>query len=76
MQRRFVEKRRRRPSYIVPALFFLLEMTMMWLVISLFNWDLNPLRWDVYAFPFALLWIAFSSIKLFIVLKRQRVPNG
>ncbi len=74
MQRTFMEKRRRRPSYVVPILFFLLEGVMMWLLLSLFNWDFNPLTWNIYAYPISALWIAFSGIKLLIVLKRQKAP--
>jgi len=73
MQRNFMEKRRRRPSYLVPLLFFLLELTMMWLTLSLLNWNMNILEWNVYTYLAAAVWIAFSSIKLGIVLKRQNV---
>ncbi len=76
MQRTFMEKRRRRPSYVIPSLFFLLEITMMWLLASLFNWDFNPLNWNIYAYPVIFLWMAFISIKLSIVLKRQKAPNA
>jgi len=74
MQRNFMEKRRRRPSYLIPILFFMLEILLVWLVISLLNWDLNILQWNVYTYAIALAWIIFSIIKLMIVLKRQKAP--
>ncbi len=74
MQRHFMEKRRRRPSYIVPILFFLLEMILMWLVLSLFNWGINIFEWNLYSYPVMLLWFLFSGVKLGIVLKRQKLP--
>jgi len=75
MQRNFMEKRRRHPSLFVPFAFFLMELVMMWLLLSLFNWDTNPLEWNVYAYGVYALWVIFSSIKLKIVLKRQKVAN-
>jgi len=75
MQRNFMEKRRRRPSHLVPFAFFLMEALMMWLLLSLFNWDTNPLEWSVYAYGVYALWFIFISIKLSIVLKRQKAAN-
>ena len=75
MQRNFMEKRRRRPSFVVPIMFFVLEMLMMWLLLGLFNWSLYPDQWNVYSFIMVILWIIFSSVKLRIVLKRQKAVN-
>lgn len=75
MQRNFMEKRRKRPSYIVPVVFSLMEIMMMWLLLSLFNWAVNPLEWNVYAYGVAVAWMIFSSVKLGIVLKRQKVVH-
>jgi len=68
-----MEKRRKEPSYLVPVLFSLMELLMMWLLLSLFNWDMNPLNWNIYAYGVAVLWLVFSGVKLSIVLKRQKV---
>lgn len=70
-----MEKRRKRPSYLIPILFFILELILMWLTLSLFNWDTDIKKWHVYTFPVALIWIIFSSIKLNIVLKRQHLHH-
>jgi hypothetical protein len=70
-----MEKRRKRPSYLVPIMFFVLEMLMMWLLLGLFNWTLYPDQWNGYSFIFVILWIIFSSVKLRIVLKRQKAVN-
>jgi len=72
MQRNFIEKRRRRPSYIVPLIFFGLELLLMFLLISLFNWEINPLQWNVYSYPIFLIWIIYISAKLYLVLRRQK----
>ncbi|PHR58511.1 MAG: hypothetical protein COA44_03445 [Arcobacter sp.] len=68
-----MEKRRKRPSYLVPIAFSLMEIMMMWLLLSLFNWAINPLEWNVYAYGVTIIWILFSSVKLSFVLKRQNV---
>jgi len=75
MQRNFMEKRRKRPSYLVPIVFSVLEIIVMWLLLSLFNWAINPTKWNVYAYVVMGIWVIFSSIKLSIVLKRQKVVN-
>ncbi|MBE0498197.1 MAG: hypothetical protein IBX43_03015 [Campylobacterales bacterium] len=74
MQRNFTERRQRRSSYAVPLLYFLLELVMMWLVISLLNWDLDIRQWGVYAYAGLALWLSYSSLKLTIVIKRQKRP--
>ncbi len=70
-----MEKRRKRPSYIIPIIFFLLELILMWLTLSLFNWDLDISKWHIYAYPVVLIWVTISAVKLNIVLKRQHLFN-
>lgn len=72
MQRSFTERRKRRSSYAVPLLYFLLELVMMWLVIALFSWDLDIRHWGLYAYAGLALWLSYSSLKLAIVIKRQK----
>ncbi len=75
MLRTFIEKRRKRPSYVIPLLFFLLEMVLMWLLIGIFNWNLDITQWHTISFVVVAIWIIFSSIKLTIVLKRQKIHH-
>ena len=75
MQRNFMEKRRRRPSFAIPVIFFVLEMILMYLVISLINWNLDVSQWHVYTYPFVVVWFIYSSFKLYFVLKRQNIPR-
>jgi hypothetical protein len=72
MQRNFVEKRRKRPSYAMPFLYFFLEMVLMYLTLALLNWNLILTQWSPYSFLVVVLWLLFSSAKLRIVLKRQK----
>lgn len=72
MIRRFLEKRRDHPSFGVPALFFILEMILMWLVFSLINWDLHIGNWYMFTYPFVIIWIAYSGYKLYLIYKRQK----
>ncbi len=72
MQRNFTEKRKRRSSYAVPVIYFLLELIVIWLVISLFNWDIDIRRWGLYSYIGLALWLSYSSLKLYIVIKRQK----
>ncbi len=74
MQRNFIEKRRRRPSFVIPVIFFLLEMVLMYLVMSLINWDLDYSQWHIYTYPFVAVWFIYSALKLYFVLKRQNTP--
>lgn len=76
MVRRFLEKRRSHPSLSVPAIFFILELILMWLVFSLINWDLNVMNWHVYSYPFLGIWITYSTFKLYLVYKRQKNPHS
>lgn len=73
MQRNFMERRRKDPSYLVPIVFSLMEILMMWLILSLFNWAINPIEWNIYAYAIASGWAFFSCVKLRKVLKRQKV---
>lgn len=66
-----MEKRRRRPSFSVPILFLSLEIILMYLVMSLFNWDMDFFKWHIYTYPFVVIWLIYSSLKLYFVLKRQ-----
>jgi len=75
MLRTFIEKRRKKPSYIIPFLFFCLELVLMWLVVGIFNWDLDIRQWHNLSFLVAIIWIIFSSVKLAIVLKRQKMHH-
>jgi len=75
MQRNFMEKRRRRPSLMIPSIFFSLEIVLMYLVMSLINWDLNLYHWHIYTYPFVAVWSIYSSFKLYFVLKRQNIPR-
>ncbi len=59
----------------MPFLFFLLELLLMYLVFSLINWNMSLSDWSGYTYPFALIWILFSTVKLRIVLRRQRLHN-
>jgi len=73
MQRNFLEKRRKKPSYTVPFFYFSLEGVLMYLLLSLFNWDMNFTTWNFYAYLIALVWLGYSSLKLYFVLKRQKM---
>lgn len=75
MQRNFIEKRRKRPSYFVPILFFSLELILIYLIVSLFNWSMSPFSWSWYTSLFALILVLISLTKLRIVLRRQRLPH-
>jgi hypothetical protein len=72
MLRNFIEKRRKRPSYFIPILFFCLELILMWLVLGIFNWNLDIAQWHTFTYPVSVIWIIFSSAKLVFVLKRQK----
>ena len=70
-----MEKRRRRPSFVIPVTFFLLEIILMYLVISLINWNFDFDKWHMYTYPFVVVWLIYSSLKLYFVLKRQNIPR-
>lgn len=72
MQRNFMERRRKEPSYIVPIFFFCLEVAIMYLFISLLNWDINPSGWNVYSYIVTSIWFMYICMKFYHVLKRQK----
>jgi len=75
MLRNFTEKRRKQPSLSIPIIYLCLEILLMHLLLSLFNWNLDLLEWNIYSYPIFIMWILFSAIKLSIVLKRQKMRH-
>lgn len=75
MQRHFTEKRKKRSSYAVPIIYFLLEIILMWLVIGLFNWNLDVRKWNIFSYEALALWLAYSSFKFYLVIKRQKISR-
>ena len=70
-----MEKRRKYPSFVIPIIFFSLEMALMYLVMSLINWDFYCYQWHAYTYIFVAVWFTYSSFKLYFVLKRQNLPR-
>lgn len=68
---RFIERRRGKPSYIIPILFYIMEFTLAWLVISLMEWNLFLFQWSAIGMIAMMAWIGFITYKLIRVLKRQ-----
>lgn len=75
MLRNFTEKRRKRPSLSIPIIYLCLELLLMHLLLSLFNWDIDLRQWNFYSYPIFIVWILFSVLKLSIVLRRQKMRN-
>jgi len=67
----FIERRRGRPSYLIPILYFVFELVFGWLVIALMEWSYILSDWSMFGVMGIMAWVIFTVYKLIRVLKRQ-----
>lgn len=65
------DRRRKTPSYVVPFLYELLEMVMIWIVFSLFEGTVDISTWSLMSYGLAGSWFMYTFYKLMRVLNRQ-----
>lgn len=63
---------RRQASYVKPFVYFALQIVLLLPVFGIVEMDLNPLRWSVFSYFFAAIWVMYATYKLFRVLGRQK----
>lgn len=68
----FIERRRGKPSYVIPIIFFVLEFIIGWLTISLMQWSYILSDWSIFGVMGIMSWSIFIIYKLVRVLKRQK----
>ncbi len=69
------ERRRNKPSLMMPLVFMSLEIVMAWLILGIVEWNMNFLMWDKLTYAGALLWLFYLITKLMRVLSRQHSHN-
>jgi len=72
MQRNFLEKRRKNPSYIIPFFYLFLELLLMYLFLAFVNWHMDIYEWSFYAYIAFAAWSIYAVLKLYFVLQRQK----
>lgn len=65
------ERRRKEPSYTMPFLFEILEISLIWIVFGIFEGTLNILEWGLISYGLSSVWFIFTMYKLNNVLDRQ-----
>ena len=64
-------KRRKEPSFIVPFIFELLEMIMIWIVFGVIEGTLDIMQWSLNSYILSSLWSLYTLYKLKKILRRQ-----
>jgi len=73
------DSERRKKRVLVPAFYFLAEMMVLWLVLSLIQLKFNPLIWNTWAIFIFMLVVSYSIAKTIHVYRRQKnypVPDS
>ena len=65
------ERRRKKPSYILPFLFEILELALIWVVFGIYEGTFNIMEWGMLSYSLSAAWFIFSIYKLNRVLDRQ-----
>lgn len=65
------ERRRKKPSYLLPFMYEILEITLMLIVFGIFEGTFNIFEWSVMSYSLSSAWFIFSMYKLNKVLSRQ-----
>jgi hypothetical protein len=65
------EQRRDIPSFAVPTLYWILELTGMYLVLSLWAASILFLKWHPVSYPLFIVWFLYTGLRYRKVLQRQ-----
>jgi membrane protein YdbS with pleckstrin-like domain len=72
IHRNIRDSERRKKRLIVPAFYFLVEMTLMWLILSLIQLKFNLFTWDTWAIFVFVLVVLYGIAKTIHIYKRQK----
>ena len=65
------ERRRREPSYTMPIIFEVLEVSLIWIVFGIFEGTLDISQWGLVSYGLSSVWFLYTFYKLKKVLSRQ-----
>jgi len=65
-------KERRKKRMFIPALYFIAEMVLVWLVLSIIQVNFDILEWSLWSIIIFTLAMAYSLAKTVHVYKRQK----
>ena len=69
------DQRRKKPSYLIPFLFEVLELIMIWTVFAIVEASLDITQWSLISYALALIWFFYTIHKLQKVLSRQNLHH-
>ena len=72
MEERIRVEERRRKRFIIPIIYFLLEIIFYWLVLSLLQLEFTFKEWSVWSMVLFFLGVAYAVIKTVYIYKRQK----
>ena len=65
-------KERRKKRVFLPVIYFILELTLVWLVFVILQLSYNPLAWDLWSQMLMVLFGIYSFLKMLHVYNRQK----
>ena len=63
---------RRRKRKFIPAIYFIAEVVLAWLILSLIQLNFNLFEWDVWWFLIFIISVLYSTFKTIHVYRRQK----
>lgn len=66
------DRERRRRRLLTPAFYFIAEMVLIWLVLSLIQLNFNILMWDGWSYVVGVVFTLYSVLKLLHIYHRQK----
>ncbi len=69
------DQRRKKPSYLIPFLFEVLELIMIWTVFAIVETSLDITQWSSLSYGLTLICFFYTIYKLQKVLSRQNLHH-
>ncbi len=63
---------RRRKRMVIPAIYFIAEITLFWLILSLIQLEFNIEHWEVWSIILFVIATLYSTFKTIHVYRRQK----
>ena len=71
-----MERRLAHRSWMVPFSFFMFEMILGGLILSLIELTPNPYEWSIVSYGLGIGWVVYTAAKLYRILARQRAHHN
>ena len=63
---------RRRKRKFIPAIYFIAEVVLVWLILSLIQLNFNILEWNIWSLLIFIVSVLYSTFKTIHVYRRQK----